>query len=37
MGYVMVNYLREALVRKPFIDEHHVEDARRRAESNRTV
>jgi hypothetical protein len=37
MGHVMVNYLRDVLTREDLIDEHHIEDARRHAESHRTV
>ena len=37
MGHVMVNDLREVLAREPLIDERHIEDARRHAESHRTA
>lgn len=37
MAHVMVNYLREVLTREAFIDEHHIEGARRHAESHRTA
>lgn len=37
MGHVIVNYLRDVLTREAFINEHHIEDARRYAESQPTV
>ena len=37
IGHAMVNYLRDVATREASIDDRHIEDAQRHAESHRTV